>query len=659
MGLVSSDIVADTPGKEAFEWINQCVKWIDSLNCAVTEESPFGATDRLVVPVQEASAILNAGNQLFLDISDDVRRTLSSRLIIVSTNKQSEKLTITIAKGGAHHSTGGTALKWCPLIFEWLKNDIDAHQHWIDTGIKILSDVRAYSEMQVAPSQESLNLSYQSFEDLRIHLDEGRNSLVVVPEKSTIDQMLNALRLLDTFIQLATSEPTGKLSLKVATANRYENPSAAVSEREFFLDALLVRRRIQASAKREPSIVNTAGNGFREKARMKLDKVMKKGLRMMGFRIQGAKDVALHCTMKAWEIESAAFSKFRDGEKSVKSGYTDKIMSIVNNLDAIKNPTLCAKVLTTELTADALLEMTSEQLAGQDVREKKAKATAASNRNIIVAAGKSKSPTQKGKTVKNLLSKVSSLAVPKVSKPSIAARPAARSQPNDLVEEILLPPSSPQQARATRSAMTRSRGFSPPSREGSSPVDPLSIATALQASQRRVAVLPPAPPLLSLSSHHTHDVASPEVTSNGGTVISRTDTDRFMFTIEKQAFEAKLVLDDGPLAAINRFLPESMSMQGRLDIDGFTKFLSEKLKSGRSSVMALRVSIGDEWKDKYKRFYRDYEKRGRIPMFKIKEDKLFLVTPKFHAAANQIKSQLPSRQHTYAVVIKKHFHFDD
>lgn len=172
-------------------------------------------------------------------------------------------------------------------------------------------------------------------------------------------------------------------------------------------------------------------------------------------------------------------------------------------------------------------------------------------------------------------------------------------------------------------------------------------------------MLPAAPPL-SLSAHHTHQaVASPEATSNDSTVISESGADRFMFTIEKQAFEAKLVLDDGSLAAINRFLPDDMSMRGRSRIEEFTKFLSDKLKTGNSSATALRVSISDEWKDNYKKFYREFEKKGRIAMFKVNEGKLFLVTPKYHSAAKEIRSQLRSRHHTYAVVIKKHFHFDD
>ena len=655
LSRVSADIAADTPGKEVFEWINQCVKWIDTLNHAVTEESPFGRRDRLVVPVDEAVRILEVGNQLFLEISDDIRKTLSTQRIIVSTNKQSEKLTVTIAKGGAHHSAGGTAIKWCPLIFDWLKNDFDEHHQWAERAKAIVENGRGTAASWTKPtdvSQDDVNKAYHCVENLMVHLDEGRDSLVVVPGKPLIDQMRSLHNTIEDRIKSCVSESNGALSLDTAKVNRYDNSSVLIHEKHKLLDALLIRRRIQPSGKREPATLPTTAGDFREKARIKLEnKVMKKGMRMMGLRTQGAKDVALHCSLKAWEIESAAFSAYHEGEKSVKSQYTSKLTSFFNNLDALKNPTLCARVLANELTAQDLLEMTTDEMASQDVRDKKAKAEADSKKNVIVAAGKTKSPDPKRKTVKNLLKMSGNSAA--LSPKGAFTSPSSGTRLANLNVGSLAAPSL---SHMTASAIMHSSRFSPPPNGDNLTLDPLAIAAAVQALQRKPAAAPPPPPP-PLVAQASIQFSPPARHGTGGAFVeSQSGSDKFTFIMagdQKYTFQAKLIMEDDSYPDIDGFLNDSISSKGRLQADGFSNFISSKMKSGRSTIVALRMSVCDGG-DHYRLFYKEYENRKRIAMCELdSQTKLFLVTPKFHSAAKKIQDQLTHRTSTYAVLVTK------
>ena len=132
MSKIAADVLADTPGKMAFDWIVKAVAWIQDLKEAVddTSSAKSHGSGKLAIPSSDAKELLERGNNLFLEFTDDVRRTLAAHKISLSTNKQTERLTVVIGKGGALHSLGGTAIKWCPLLLEWLKADVERLEEW-------------------------------------------------------------------------------------------------------------------------------------------------------------------------------------------------------------------------------------------------------------------------------------------------------------------------------------------------------------------------------------------------------------------------------------------------------------------------------------------------------------------------------------------------
>mmetsp|Transcript_2295 Transcript_2295/g.2781 ORF Transcript_2295/g.2781 Transcript_2295/m.2781 type:complete len:457 (+) Transcript_2295:3-1373(+) len=125
---------------------------------------------------------------------------------------------------------------------------------------------------------------------------------------------------------------------------------------------------------------------------------MKKVMRMLGFRIQGACDVALLCTMKAFEIEDAAFSAFRpDGSKAVSKEYTEKLIRLHNELDPSRNPILCARYLMNKISSEELVKMPYEEMIFQSIRDQKLSTEATKNKSDTVAPKKSKVPITKKK----------------------------------------------------------------------------------------------------------------------------------------------------------------------------------------------------------------------------------------------------------------------
>jgi hypothetical protein len=127
----------------------------------------------------------------------------------------------------------------------------------------------------------------------------------------------------------------------------------------------------------------------------------------------------------------------------------------------------------------------------------------------------------------------------------------------------------------------------------------------------------------------------------------------------KYTFSAEFYQEDTSQATVNRFMSESLIQKGRSKIDDFDRFLSEKLRGGRWQATCLRLStIGDRDANIFKSFYKDFESKERIAMFKLHGDsggsKLFLVTPKFHHVARRTRGiAFGNKNSTYAIVLTK------
>eukprot|EP00546_Thalassionema_frauenfeldii_P020557 CAMPEP_0178903134 /NCGR_PEP_ID=MMETSP0786-20121207/4990_1 /TAXON_ID=186022 /ORGANISM="Thalassionema frauenfeldii, Strain CCMP 1798" /LENGTH=1932 /DNA_ID=CAMNT_0020574475 /DNA_START=167 /DNA_END=5965 /DNA_ORIENTATION=+ len=639
MAKTASDIAADTPEKKAFDWIRQCVDWLQGLDDAITEQSPFGGMRRLFLRTEDASHNLSRGNQLLLGVTDEIRKTLSNYKIIVSTNKQSGKLSVTIAKGGAHHSIGGTVIKWCPLVLDWIRHDIDKKTNWENEAKQLLLACKESSESRLFHkelSQAELNETYEKCENVKIHLRTGRDLLVIAPDKSLIERLEDGSQEIEQWLKRKIEESEGSLSLMSARLSRYEGSSTAIQEREEFLDSLLLRRRIYSTTSKKTASVTGSGDDIRSKARFKIEKLMKKGMRMMGFRIQGASDISLLCTMKAFEIENAAFSAFcSEGVKTVSKEYTEKLLRLQTSLDPSLNAAFCARVLTNDITSDKLVLMSPGELSVNNLVGQKARAECVKSNSEDATAKKQKSPEVK--------KKMAGLSLRTLTQSS--------SQTSRNIKSSALPKNSltwGQMQIQDTNGLSYERCNQEANEVGSLKLKG-SEATS-EILQNTPAIPPPPPSLVALnvpSGSHSSNLSK-------GSLLSNDNGDKFHISVSdtRANFQVKVLFEEDIAHSINVVLPHTIKIKKRSRVDEYTSFLTSKLRSGNSILVLLRLSICGKVDD-YKRFYKDYESKKRIAMCKLGEDTLFLVTPKFHVAAKEIRNKVLSKTSTYGVLIKR------
>ena len=685
---VAENVLAETPGKAAFEWIRKAIMWIEDLNAAVTSESPTGGDlgNLLVIPSVDAKRILKDGENIFLVVPEDLRRTMSKYGIIVSTNKQDGTLKVVFKKGGAHHSIGGTAIRWCPLLFESLKNDVARLVEWETELTMILTSFNEfYSSTKSDSKAEEENLmKWYEFDKLVSDLVEERlYSLVVSPPKGLVASFR---KLLDSIRRHLEAHSTQDVADKFAR-QKYEDGLSVVDDRGLLLDSLLYRRSIPKDPKSQifPDDPPHAEHQvtFRDTCREYLEKALNKGVTLLNI----GNDVQAHasnfCALKAWEIENELFEEFQSelGISRVSDGYRSKARSLRYNLEDSNNPTLAPRVILGDIETAALIAMTPDELASNKAKCDRAKAEEEAKRNVLLTPDTSLKTTASGEpgtryatsTDQNMSSEQSgspdrivksdpsdtAMAEKKTSPPVGTTTDKVDNKDNDYTSEKELSPSS----FSHTSALSVEVAHSPLSCETDLPdgtadkLNNASIATTIKAmSKAHKSSRPPPPPSLAAS---TKDLTTTVTgTDRGKRVTTSSGGDKFRIEIMKPkvTFSAGFFLEAESHQGVNGYVPERLTEKGRLRIDAFQDFLLGKLRGGRWRAIPLRLTtFSDRDAQEYKTYYKEYELNKRISMFAVGENcKIFLVTPRFHTAATRDGMvSLMSKTSSYAIVLTK------
>jgi hypothetical protein len=138
-------------------------------------------------------------------------------------------------------------------------------------------------------------------------------------------------------------------------------------------------------------------------------------------------------------------------------------------------------------------------------------------------------------------------------------------------------------------------------------------------------------------------------------------SDRFRIEIQgssKHNFSVAFYQEDPSQAIVDQYMTETLAQKGRSRIEEFNRFLSDKLRGGKWTATCLRLTtLSDKDASIYRNFYKEFESKERIAMFKLNGDsgsKLFLVTPKFHSQVKRSGAvTLAHRTSTYAIVLTK------
>lgn len=686
LSLIARDVLTDTPGKASFEWIQRAVGWIEALRDSVTRQNTlWGSQNRLAIPATEARRLLAVGRSLFTDIPEDLRKTFSKHKIIISTNKQTGKIAVQVGKGGAPHSVGGTAIRWCPLLFECLKADVCRLDEFDVNAVNICKEVAAHCESQKGkPStEESVYNLYKLRDEICRLLEEGPE-LVVSPPEALVQ---NVSRLL-VIIEASLGTSSNSTLLRSIAVRRYTDGPLLVRDRELLLSSLLGRLSFdghyeETNATRPSDFAelleSNEGQSLREKCRKYFQKALERGMGLMGIDLEVEvipKDSQISlCALKALEIEAHMFdlyqTKLNEGQLSE---YQNKARSLRENLVNAKNPTLCSRVLLGVIPASELVHMTPEQLASQKVQQDRARAAEEAARfktltpGSNVTAKEDKKPPHEAQQLAMASSDspgtglIGSPIIPRLEPlPSLLTRASSNSLTLDAANKS-----------ATLSAKIDSNADGAPLRDriATAPSPSLSPTTGSKNILKVGTILrlarsttPPPPPrsLAAAPLQPTLPDYTPNVRRNKGPLVSNVNGgDQFTFKISdiSVTFKASLTLETELEGDINGFIPEMPKNKGRLKADEFSNFLSNKLNGGNWVAAALRLTTVSELdSSKYKEFYKEYEKIHRIAMFELGSagSKLFLVTPRFHGAAKALKASLVNKTSTYAIVLSRKY----
>jgi len=674
---VADNVLADTPGKTAFEWIRQAVAWIESLRESITRRACSGDYHRLVISESNARSILDTGRSFFLDIPDDLRKTLSMHRIYIRAPKSAgDKLKVFVKKRGAHHSVGGTAVRWCPFLFDSLKEDILRLEVWKEQ----LAKVEAAFAEKCLETETAMNVDgkndadcdkallgvHQLLEEVTILVEEAVEFLVVAPPKEAFETLMNFQSHLVDQIQ----KYFGSHSYEQIVTRRFENSQEVLTDRYDLLDSLLSRCGLEEEDLDDfgDIAVDDSDNiYFRNKCRGDLDKGLQKSLHLVELAPVDAHSPAFTlCSTIAWEIELELFTRYQFNEDTtvMSPDYEEKLCRVRCLFEDCSNPELCIKILLGEVEASELVCMTEDELLGE------------AETDCVQEEGNERTDSPEKPaghhersgmiTEEELLSDHGS----KVERhPAESNCPAEASRASYIVSKeesenvIPLKEVAPHLAANSVTTTTTAPVEESPQSPGVSPLrsspPPSEVPSALAPTLR-----PDAPPSLAaslgklgFSKKVSSKSSQPKASRRTGKYLVNSEgAESFFIAVSKPLlrFKARFNLEDEKHTRIHHILPENMNEKGRLRLEEFSKFLAGKLKGGRWVALSIRMSVSsDEDAKKLKKYYKEYEPTKRIAMFAISEHaKMFLVTPKFHKTAEKILGvSFSAEKSTYAIVL--------
>jgi hypothetical protein len=686
LATIGDNVFAVTPGKAAFDWMRSAVAWIEELQDAVISQSKFtNANEKLlVIPTKDAKQLCKSGGNIFLQANKDVTQTLSNHGIYVSVNSIKKRLNVRLKKDGAHHSVGGIIIRWCPILFNALRADVTKLESWEDGLQKVVDNFNAFesksSHANAIVDENNLYQWYCYYMEVQTALEEGQNALVVSPTKDTIDYFTDTLGTIRTHLDKNCSRD----AIKEFSKRLFGNSTSLYEDRFDLLDALLYRRETARIVdndieETEFSALETKAS-FRDVCRSNLENALLRAAWVLNLESLGVSGIEDLCALKSWEIELEMFETFQDETTftvfTVSEVYKVKARSLKSNLENTSNISLCLEVLTDDIKANALVKMTPDQFASRNLKLERERAKQAALTEKLSTPEVDSRTTREnyGKPLKSILRKKNAPSRDTSASPEAKIEeklvnscnddtkvnldlnadgaPTMDSDEDKLVETHLKP----------SSAATQISGLSP----SISPLNPLPVGNKLKNRSSEIPRSPPPPPPPSLAS--SFDTTSAKDDTRSSSVDSKSRISNMFggesFRIElqgqlKYTFSAAFYQEDTSQATVNRFMSESLIQKGRSKIDDFDRFLSEKLRGGRWEATCLKLATigGDRDATIYKAFYKDFEAKERIAMFKLSGDsgsKLFLVTPKFHHIARRTRGiTFGNKNSTYAIVLTK------
>jgi hypothetical protein len=594
---IAENVFAHTPGKAAFDWICSAVSWIESLNKAlvISEHDLKEETAKNITITKDvASLLLREGEDVFVDVPEDFRRTLNEHKIYISSAKEGT-MTVKSRKGGAHHALGVVAVRWCPLLFESLKSDVNALNEWELLLMTVVLTNKCIGPKLTDNSDqrpEDIGWIFDMREALT-DLVHDLKDLVIMPSSKDIESVNSLLNDIETRVMPHLNVPyaTSHLNFKYA-----EGP-LVIKSRFNRLDALVARQRVcKERSTNSLSENGSDGSGGRVAARRLLFSALRKC--MAGLSIPDSDATVHHCCSIAWEIENAACDAFLENVccDTINSQYKEKIRTIKRSLEDTRNKILHAKVLTGAIAPEKVVNMSVEELANPVTQKQRAAAESRQN-NVLVAPPVATRNTSLEPEVPNAASNSTT-----TENTPLASKPAEKTNVSIETHKTLPPP--------------KTSAFR-------------DLARAAQAATRK----PPPPPPASL----VPNLVAP-VEPQSHTVTNTNGSNKFRLTVGgSYHVTAEFHAEDRIDPYVSHFIPELLVETRRSPWTILDQFLREKLRSGKYEIVSLRIMpCSDKDAHVLESFARDYEHRDRVSTCQAQDEKLYLITPRFQSLLRDV-----------------------
>ena len=675
LATIGDNVFAETRGKAAFDWMRSAVTWIEELEDAVVTQSKFTDPNEklLVIPLKDAKELCKSGENIFLQTTNrDVTQTFSNHGIYVSVNSIKKRLNVRLKKDGAHHSVGGIIIRWCPILFDALRADVGKVELWESGLKKVVGKVKAFVARSSGAivGDDNLYQYFRYYMEVQTALAEGQNTLVVSPTKDSMDSFINILGT----IRKHLDKNCSCSMIQEFSKRLFSNSASLYEDRYDLLDALLYRREIANDnigneMEENPISAHEAIPSPRDVCRSNLENALLRAAWVLNLEAAGVPGVEDLCALKAWEIELEMFETFHDENTDILTeGYRTKARSLKNNIESASNMSLCLEVLADDLKASALVKMTADQLASHSKLERekakqaaskdKSQSSGVSSRNTRDSHGKPLMGILRYKTYRSEIQKNASTS------PEIKIEEKPKDAGNDnSVQYDSMDSDEEEPIEAKRKPIPSTAQNEPSSSFASTASTATGTKRKTWGYETPRSPPPPPPPSLASSFDTTSREDERRSSIESEPRISNVSGgESFRMELQgqtKYTFSTIFYQEDTSQSAVGRFMSESLIQKGRSKIDDFHKFLSEKLRGGRWQATCLRLAtVGDRDASMYKAFYKDFEAKERIAMFKLRKDtsggKLFLVTPKFHHVAKRTRGiAFGNKNSTYAIVLTK------
>ena len=607
----------NTAEKVAFDWIYLLHSWINRIRSSVSADIPY--CRHRSIGQARADELISEGDSLLRECPDDLLRLLRLHNIYISTSLS--ELTISVKLGAANNvrSHGSILIRLWPFLHNALKSDRKNLIEWNNKTMDLADDfvrLQRGDESRLMKDPKAF-LPYYQCRDQAERLLCKLDDLFLTPCRESIEKCSVALQKCRSVIHTKSNFESSQ-----AYANsQYSDDTAVINNSLLLLDALAERKELAGETLPESIEMyisqNTASptTDTREICRRSLRDALSSALASTGISQTQANAL---CSMKAWEIENV----LHDLYGSEKSGELQaKTTSIKRGLQDIGNLQLTLCVLNGTMTADQLVNMSSDELANPVARKIMEQQTqkVRQSHNLTrqqdtteSANGRSEDVTRKScasQSMNNVAIKSTQLSQGILLRQETTTNSTDRKTQNFTSKSSSKPGMKESLTLGGISALTKSpvgnlikaMAKNETSAVGGRPGKTTSIVRSGYDTVSCGAVAPPAPPSLnplsksSLKHPGLHKVPlEPRVEPDPPPGFVRNVSDGYVFYLKvhskDKTISHKIRVQLDGMSVGHKVLPERLSQCGLFSQDKFYTFIQERRKWNKHTELTYKVS---------------------------------------------------------------------